>query len=51
MFSVQWPDHAKLQKLSNYNLLVATIILHIKLLCSIEMTFRRHKGVSLVFDS
>lgn len=50
MFSVQWPDHAKLQKLSNYNLLVATIILHI-FLCSIEMTFRRHKGVSLVFDS
>lgn len=49
MFSVQWHDHAKLQKLSNYNLLVATIILHI--LCSIEMTFRRHKGVSLVFDS
>lgn len=49
MFSVQWPDHAKLQKLSNYNLLVATIILHI--LCSTEMTFRRHKGVSLVFDS
>ena len=49
MFSVQWSDHAKLQKLSNYNLLVATIILHI--LCSIEMTFRRHKGVSLVFDS
>lgn len=49
MFSVQWPDHAKLQKLCNYNPLVAAIILHI--LCSIEMTFRRYKGVSLVFDS
>ena len=46
---MQWLDHVKLQKLCNYNPLVAAIILHI--LCSVDMTFGRYKGVSFVFDS